>query len=194
MNPILIMMVGRSGSSMIAGIFHEHGVWVGPSRPGDGNNQKGYFENLELKKAVREYGMCFFEEAEFKPGWKEKVESIIRSQGYEGGPWLFKHGAAFHKVWGEFKPKIVKVWRNPDDIFKSYRRSGFMNNYSDDEVKKSIKFHHYIMQNMQGFNVYCDAVVKGDYTSLEIAIKGCGLEYNEQIVKDFIVPEWYAQN
>lgn len=188
-------MVGRSGSSMVSGIFKEHGVWVGPSKDGDGRNPKGYFENQKLKRVLREeFGKCFFTEAKFKSGWRKKVEKIIFDQGYREGPWMYKHGATFHKVWKEFDPKIVKVWRETEQIFQSFKRSGMMANYTDKQIKDSIKLHHEIMANIPGFDVDSDKLIEGDYRSIKDAITGCGLEYSEQIVRDFIVPEWYAQN
>ena len=52
--PIVILTSGRSGSSMIAGIFAAHGVWKGETFGGDHINPKGTFENIALKQLIKD--------------------------------------------------------------------------------------------------------------------------------------------
>ena len=44
----------RSGTSLIAGLLAKHGVCVGNTTPGDKHNEKGYFENKEIGRIIKE--------------------------------------------------------------------------------------------------------------------------------------------
>ena len=181
--PILIVMMGRSGSSLTAGIFANHGVWVGKQPNPSEINPKGFFENKELKTTLRNwFGMSYHTIPDPIEGWRGKVEQIITKQGYTEGPWLYKHGANFWKVWNEFNPKWVLVWREPEAILRSIRRARILNKFSDEEIRHSIALHHQqmgLIKNVHGaVDVYPDEVVKGDHTSIANAIEYCGIEYN----------------
>ena len=192
-DPILVAMVGRSGSSMVSGILHNHGVWVGGSREGNKNNPKGFFENLELKTEIRKWagGNSFRDVPDFKPGWKDKVEGIIRGQGYKDGPWLFKHGATFFNLWEEFSPKWIKVRRDQRSIFDSYRNSGMLSTLSDDELKRIISFHHEIMDMLPGVDVRSEDLINGSYQRLKMAFEYCGLDFDYRIADNFISKEYW---
>jgi hypothetical protein len=130
-------------------------------------------------------------EAKFNPGWKAKVENIIRGQGYENGPWLFKHGATFHKVWNEFSPKWIKVKRDPEAIYKSYRHSGMLRRADDAQLKEIISYHHKILDDLPGITINSDSVVGGNYSDLEEAFDYCGLGFDSKIADKFINKEYW---
>lgn len=189
-------MMGRSGSSLTAGLFNLHGVWCGPYKKSKVANPKGFFENREIKDAQRKWtgGKHFLDVPEGQPGWKQKVERIITEQGYRQGPWLFKTGATFWKVWYEFDPTWILVWRDKESIFNSVRRAGFMN-LTDKQLRKSIDLHHEEMDKIKktrkAFDVYPNDLINGDYSSIKTAIEGCGLEYDELTVRNFIEPKYW---
>lgn len=201
-DPILIVMMGRSGSSMTAGIFNLHGVWVGSTPPPSRINQKGFFENRKVKLELRRwFNKSFLDVPEGKPGWREKVEGIIREQGYRGGPWLYKHGATFWKAWYEFNPRWVLVWRDPEMIFQSIRNAQVMQKFTDPQVKESIRLHHEQMRIIKSkfddvFDVEADRLIQGDDSQIAAAIEGCGLTYDPMITREFVEPKlWhYAQD
>ena len=125
--PALIFTVGRSGSSLIANIFKEHGFWLGQTKFGDSFNPLGYFENRELKRRMLSYHGVF--SVERPPpitvdGWDNVAYSVITKQGYRGGPWAFKTGVHYAGVWDDFDPTIIKVIRDRDAIVRSYERYG----------------------------------------------------------------------
>lgn len=181
-------MTGRCGSSTVAGLFNEHDVWCGSQRRGDNNNPRGYYENLKLKQALREwFGFDFKgDEPAFKPGWRKEVESIIHADGYHGGNWMYKHGAFFHKVWQEFNPKIIKVQRNTLDVFNSYKKCGFLNKYRDTEIIYIIQRQKNIMDNLPGVTINAERLFKHDYAELKAALEYCDIEFNQTITDRFM--------
>lgn len=181
---------------MVAGIFHAHGVWTGPSRPGDKYNEKGYFENRAMMAKMKK--VFGFEPLDPPPQtssqWRPIVEGIIAYQGYESGPWLFKTGVHYSDIWGDFSPKVVKIWRDRERILESYERyGGIRRRFSRREVETIVDTGLERLWKMDGFLVDTDAVVEGDFGSIRDALEGCGLRYSEETVAGFIVPEiWNA--
>ncbi len=51
--PIVVLGCPRSGTSLVAGLLHAHGVWVGDCRAADEHNPRGYFENKAIAKLRR---------------------------------------------------------------------------------------------------------------------------------------------
>jgi hypothetical protein len=172
-------MTGRCGSSTVAGIFHAHGVWCGTKQKPDENNPRGYFENRKLKEGLRAWAGFDFTGPipEFKPGWRKEVEGIIKADGYKNGPWMYKHGAFFHKLWQEFNPAIVKVQRNTADVFKSYKECGFLKKYTDKELIYIIDRQKEIMDHLPGVTINAELLFERNYKELEIAFGYCGLDF-----------------
>ena len=56
--PILIAGCPRSGTTMLAGLLHYHGVWVGRSRTTmyPGSNSNFGSENLDIKEIMKQEG------------------------------------------------------------------------------------------------------------------------------------------
>ena len=184
--PIVILGMARTGTSMTSGIFHHHGVWVGKCNPPSDQNPKGFFENKAVKKLLKKtYGIDLREIKEPIPGFRAEVEAILNSEGYEGGPWLVKHSAVYYKAWNEFNPLFVKVRRPVEATFESTRQL-HVSRYTDEERKHIIDLHEKAMDSVPGPDVFTQDIVLGDYSSLKRAIEYCGLEYNEKIVEDFV--------
>jgi len=188
MEPIIVAMVGRSGSSLVSGIIHRHGVWVGKQPAANHLNPKGFFENNELKAALREHagGKHFDTIAEGKDGLRSIFERIIRSQGYNDEKWLFKCGSTFHKMFFEFTPTWIKVWREPKFILKSIRNAHFQANMSDWELERMIAIHHRAMYDLPGYDIHPHKLIEGDDSEIKAIIEGIGLEYDSSITEKFI--------
>ena len=156
-------------------------------------NPKGFFENIELKAALREYagGKHFETMAEGKEGLRERFEQIILSQGYEGQKWLFKCGSTFHNMFFEFNPTWVKVWREPEHIIKSIRNAGFHREKDDWQLTRMIAIHHRAMWELPGFTVHTQKLIDGDDSEIRSVIEGLGLEYNSSITEQFINRDYW---
>jgi hypothetical protein len=193
--PILILALPRSGSSMTAGIFAQHGVWTGRCRPGAHRNPKGFFEGLAIKKALMKMQRSIVHDgvlAQQKPGFRELVHGLILEDGYSGGPWLWKGSALYWPAWFEFTPKIVVCRRDPEATFRSCRAAPkvFGSTLTDKRLREVIAIHHGIIDELiadhGAFEVHTEAVAHGDFSSIAAAVVGCGLEFDAHVTDEFV--------
>lgn len=191
--PIVILGAPRSGTSMTAGIFAQHGVWTGTCRPANSRNPKGFFESEPMREVMLEhFGRLVHEarEAEYKDGMRPIIEEAMRADGYEGGPWLVKLSALYWPMYLDFDPTWVLVRRDVEATIRSGRHSGYNSN------PDSVPLHHEVMDRIRdehgGVGVDTDAVVRGDYSTLERAFDAAGLDLDPAIANDFIDPDlWH---
>lgn len=194
--PILVVASPRSGTSMTAGLIHRHGVWVGTYRENDKYNPQGHYENKPLNSVLRHWFGVLPVTGEIATpvdGFREKVEEVIRGDGYEEGPWLYKHSVMYWPIWHEFDPIWIKCWRDKESIIASNKAVGFLkSSESDNRVRHLVERHHEEMRKLPGPDVDTEAVAQGDFTTLEEAINHCGLKFDEQIASEFVMPDaWH---
>ncbi|MGI9411560.1 MAG: hypothetical protein ACR2OV_15885 [Hyphomicrobiaceae bacterium] len=185
-----MLTVGRSGSSLVAHIFREHGLWLGPTRPGDEFNPLGYFENSGIKERMKKIHGFDVSGPMPKtiPGWRDIVRDIMKSQGYEGGLWGLKTGVHFWNVWGEFNPTIIKIMRHRDSIVQSYRRyGGVFPEHGQGFIDRGLAR----LESLPGIEIDTDALVSGRRDQIERSISASGLKYNEQVVDSIVNPEFW---
>lgn len=191
--PIIVISLPRSGSSMTAGIFARHGVWTGPCKKADSRNERGYFESEPIKRAVIDrVGRIVHKGilAPQVPGWKGQALMLIERHGYTDGPWLVKHSAMYYPIWHEFDARFVCVRRDLKAIEVSGRRSGYLRN--PNAIQPHVEAMDYVRDHMGGVDVFTDEIVKRDYSSLECAFTACGLEFDPAIADDFVDPRlWH---
>jgi hypothetical protein len=129
-DPIMVLGVGRCGTSVIAGLLHMAGVYMGQEmtqtrRP----NPKGYFEDLDFVQAhrgrVRGPGPKGTKEAWADPGakspeWEEGIKEVIEHRRSLGTPWGFKDPATcyFLDYWLTFHFKFPKIIWAMRDLFE----------------------------------------------------------------------------
>lgn len=191
--PIIIISMPRSGSSMTAGIFAQHGVWTGTCRAPSKQNAKGHFENLRFRQEIISRVGAIVQKGKLAPelkGWRQVAERVIIKDGYNGGPWLYKSSAMYYPLWHEFSPKFICIRRNIDSIKKSGRASGYFRAHK--AIKPHIEAMDYVRDYLGGVDVFTDEVVKGDFSSLEKAFDHAGIEMDHAIVDDFVEPSlWH---
>lgn len=199
-DPILIMAMPRSGSSMTAGIFSQHGVWSGTCRQGTGRNPKGFFENIRIREVVRNMQGSIVHGGRLgkeKPGFREAIENAVLGDGYGSGPWFWKGSALYWPAWFEFDPTWIVVRRDKESTFKSCRRAPkvFSSNMSDSQLWANINLHHEQMDRLVdegAVEVDTRAVASGNFTTIRAAIESCGLEFNETVTREFVDPKlWH---
>jgi hypothetical protein len=187
--PIIIISLPRSGSSMTAGIFANHGVWTGPCRGGTKENPKGHFESTPLKKEIiATVGPVVHEGrlAERIEDWPRRVSRILKANGYKGGPWLFKGSAMYYPLWVDMNPHWVCVRRNIDAIKASGKKTGYLKHGRS--IPAHVEAMDYVRDHLGGVDVFTDDVIRGDYSSLERAFDHAGIEMDRAIVDDFVDP------
>lgn len=201
-DPILIMATPRSGSSMTAGIFAEHGVWTGdcPARH-QPRNPRGTFENIAIRDIIREHNGKLVKSGEVSdriPGFREKVEKAMLAQGYKGGPWLWKGSCIYWPAWYEWDAcKFVVVRRDIEATIRSINRPPYaLPTHDQAKLRKIIELHHQqldVLLEMGAFEVDTNAVTQGDFSSIKAAIEGCGLTFNQEITNEFVIPGQFTK-
>lgn len=189
-DPILIVSLPRSGSSMVAGAFAKHGAWVGTCQPPDEGNARGYFENQHIAKLIGSTSGHLVHRGKAAPkipDWRSMVSMVIQADGYDSGPWLWKGSAVYAPLWHEFDPTWVVVRRDLDAIERSGAACG---RYQSN--RQSVQAHLDIMEGLEarGAAVVDSAVVVGgDMTSLEAALEGAGFTPDTDALHEWVDPE-----
>lgn len=189
--PIIVLGMPRSGTSMTAGLFAQHGVWVGTCRKGDRSNPKGHFENMPLKRRTIEVAGRLTQagiEAPHVPGWPDTAERIIRADGYKDGPWLWKGSAMYWRFWEEMDPVWVCARRRLHAIKASGQKTGFFR-FKPDAVVAHLRVMDMLTFDRGGFDIETEAVVRGDYSTLEPVFDAAGLELDPEIVDKWVEPK-----
>ena len=229
-SPILITGAARSGTSLIAGAINSCGAYGGKMSGPNKNNAKGMFENVKirndvLKPYLREMGfdpmgqypLPIINKLSIPVNWKDRVESIIKQDGYIKGSWMYK-GAKMcltWPIWSHAFPdaKWVIVRRKSEDIADSCMRTHFMRAFGNpaNQTAVGVKSAHdgwlwWAQKHLERFREMQDAglnvkviwperMVSGDYTQIMDTIEWLGLKWNSQVVASFIDPKlWHARN
>lgn len=178
--PILIVSAPRSGSSLLSYILHESGVQVGVCKPADEFNQKGYFENLRIRKAIIKYlKQCDtqnlgkkYQPINLRESYKDfdrKVYRALRQEGFvKDKPWLFKDPkiALCWNLFNVYYPdaKWILLYRNDKDVLASYERATFMDAY---ETKKEwTEYLNCWKMNMKSIKAECNNVFEMNIESI----------------------------
>lgn len=227
-SPILITGAARSGTSLIAGAINSCGAYGGIMSGPNKNNAKGMFENVKirndiLKPYLREMGfdpmgqypLPIIEKLSIPMNWKDRVESIIRQDGYTGGPWMYK-GAKMcltWPIWNHAFPdaKWVIVRRKSEDIADSCMRTHFMRAFGNPNIQGAVgaKSAHagwiwwvqqhekrFVEMMNEGMNckvVWPERMVNGDYSQLMDMADWLKLKWNSEVLS-FVDPKlWKAR-
>ena len=176
---------------MTAGIFHHHGVWTGTPREGPSRwNPKGFFEHRDIKKLIlRRWGNMqkVLEKGfpEYQHDFAEEVERVIREDGYQEGPWLYKMSALYWRIWSDFDPVFVGVYRPSKSVASSNWDTGMVGK-DKDKIERMVDLHMQEINKAAHCVINTQEVVNRDYRTLETAFKRCGLEFDPNIVDDFV--------
>jgi hypothetical protein len=145
----------------------------------------------------------------FAVEWKEKVLSVITSQGYRGKqPWMVKGAKAslIWPVWASAFPEArwVVVRRKDEKIIDSCMRTSFMRKRKDRESWQEWVNHHkecfrgiLEVSGERSNQVWSDMIVRaahhGDYRIPKTLVHDLSLKWDEQTVTDFIDPQlWHC--
>lgn len=127
----------RSGTSMVARLLHQHGVWIGRTIAGDEHNEHGYFEHVGMvkitKQIMKKNNQPARADAELFVTWGNvnKIraphfrERIIEIVG-ERKTWLYKDAKLLHlyPLFAKAFPKAVWILplRDTEKILNSIGR------------------------------------------------------------------------
>lgn len=161
--PILIAGPPRSGTTMLAGLLHKHGIWVGNTRtthfPGTNPPDFGS-ENLDIKELMkdeaqkipyRNWCVPLPDEVTLTADLKSKIDAIAP----QDTPWLVKTSwtLIFYQFWISAYPdaKWVFPMRKPEMILDSMNRHPSMRRRPDKMKKKFIKALRARQMKVMGF-------------------------------------------
>jgi len=227
--PILITGCARSGTSMVAGIINICGAFGGDMSGPTPNNRKGMFENARIRNAIvkpyyrsigvdplGQYPLPDINNLRFPADWQNRVETVMKEEGYKDGPWMYKgakmcqHWTVWHFAFPNAKWVIVR--RKTPDIIRSCMHTNFMRAFQKPANQKAVRAKNeyegwlwwvhqhefrFIEMMQEGLNtdiVWPDRMVDGDFRQMQQMIEWLGLEWKEKEVKEFIEPQlWKAK-
>lgn len=228
-SPILITGCARSGTSMVAGIINICGAFGGKMSGPNLNNAKGMFENARIRNEIvkpyfesldvdrmGQYPLPDITNLPIPSSWQSKVEGVIKAEGYEGGPWMYKgakmclHWPVWHYAFPDAKWIIVR--RKTSDILYSCERTGFMRAFNGRSNQVAVgaknsregwlwwvhqhedRFREMINEGLNVKIVWPDRMVNGNYELMKDAVEWLGLTWDHDKVMEFIEPKlWKAR-
>jgi hypothetical protein len=139
--PVCIAGMHRSGTSMVASLLHQCGLFLGPEdelMQATVDNQNGYWENLRFKalndEILREFGGSWDTPPTFPSGLsgderferlKVKAEHLLRAfTGHEPCGWKDPRNSLTLPFWTTLLPrlKVIVCLRNPYEVYLSLRQ------------------------------------------------------------------------
>lgn len=201
-DPILIIGAPRSGTSLTAGIIEACGAFGGASRFADSSNPKGYFENDRL--------LTFFNDIVMENAWlflhaeddltcdvseiRRRVEEMLQSDGYAGGPWYFKYPNALNhfnvlKTMATIFPnaKWVVPRRRDEDIMASARK--YFREHAHNPIGGLLKNLSQIKRAAPNcIEIWPFEILAQGAEGFKSTIEELGLTWNEEAVKAFADP------
>ena len=204
MDPILVAAPPRSGTSMLAGLLHHHGVQVGEYHVNK-DNPKGGFENIHIKKVVKgklkkngyDLNPIYIQPTTFKndPQFRENALKFIPDSTK---PWLFKEFRILMTwpLWYKYFPNSIYVLnrRNIQDNLKSMQNHHIISKRGS---TRALRFWiEWARERQEEIAKYCphvwadvDKIWAGDLNEAKKVVEACGLEFDEQITKEWIDPD-----
>src|SRR6056297_1522636 len=193
--PIVVLGMARSGTSLVAGSLHVNGIWFYPHYPRK-QNPKGDYVNPEINKILNKGNNT-----------KKRILEAIYNQGYKDGFWGCKHdiNLGLINIWNKtFSPVYVLVRRSPEDIWTSTLKMRVVKKQaiSTEAAKKIIPYNRFLKQwqtktkyldKLNGFNIWPQKIIDGDFSELKDCLDFFGLELSEQKVNGFILKDsWHG--
>lgn len=215
-NPILITGIARSGISLIGKAIHLCGAWEGSPVGTLGREDNPHFGNGRLRELVMkpfmrgikadpngqaplpDIDLCKTLAPRVASPWRQLVETIIRNQGYEQGPWLFMdyRNCLIWPIWAEAFPgaRWIIVRRNDDDVIRSCMRTGYMSAHKDMQGWQQWinahkqRFEEMVEAGLNAWDLWPQEIIKGNLTALRTLIAELGLKWDDADIQNFVTP------
>lgn len=219
-DPIIIVGCARSGTSMTAGILNICGAFGGEMYGPNMFNQKGMFENIQVRQYVRKYlqkigvdpsaqrplpnNRQVFEVSQPEvEEFRKWIQLSFQYQGYRDEKWFYKCPKSCHiwYLWHLAFPqaKWIIIKRDHKGIIASCLKTRFMRAYQDAEGWQSwIDQHERRFAEMKtaGLDViefWPSTLVEGNFKPAQELIESLGLIWQEKLCRAFIDPHLYGK-
>jgi hypothetical protein len=214
--PIFVTGCPRSGTSIIAATVNRCGAFIGNI------SKRSMYENIRISDEMvkpyldrmgadkkEQYPLPDLSSISIPTDWKRKVEQIIFDEGYKSGAWMYKGNAMclMWPVWHYAFPnaKWIIVRRRTPDIVHSCLKTGYMNAFSDEEVRAKVNVssevegwkwwvrqheQRFVEMITEGLNckvIWPERMVSGDYQQLYEVLDWVGVEWKNDLL-NFIDP------
>lgn len=226
--PILITGAARSGTSMVAGVINICGAFGGNMSGPNHNNQKGMFENAKIRNEIvkpylrsigvdplGQYPLPNIKTIPIPNDLKDRVEGVMKEQGYSTGPWMYK-GAKMCLTWPMWHhafpdAKWIIVRRRTPDIIRSCMKTGFMKAFQISGNQKAVgassaetgwlwwvhqhedRFYEMITEGLNCKVIWPQRMLEGDYSQIYEMLEWLGLEWKTEVL-EFIDPKlWHTR-
>lgn len=204
----------RTGTSFLAGLLAQHGVWSGETIQADEDNKKGYYENRQivdiLKQMIKRNGRRArmdatpIHEFQYRPDVRSAILEVVDGQDQ----WLFKDGKLL-LVWPLFMEAFPEaIWiltkRSKKAIVASLRRTRTWSRrirkagYSDRNLHRMVDtLRAQQRQVADAVKRSCwidtDALIQSEEAAKDF-IEYCGLEFTPQVYHRWVDPEiWHGE-
>jgi len=212
-DPIIISSPPRSGTTMLVGLLHKHGLWVGTAgiTPYAQTNSLFGSENIEIKNLMK--GLA--KSIGYK-NWNIPLPQLdsVGERAYitynriseivpEQTPWLVKTAwtLIFGELWMKMFPeaKWLFVVRPIEDVIDSVKRHPAMKKRNISVVRKFIealqdKQHFLSEQSINYLFVDANKIVEGDLIACEKLFSFCELDFDPIIFKGWIKPSMWHKD
>lgn len=211
-SPILVTGCGRSGSSMVAGVFKICGAFTGTL---DGDNKS--FENVHIRDEIVkpylqsintdpgcQYPLPDIKHLPIPVDWGKQVAICLAKDGYNNGPWTYKSSSSslIWPIWHYAYPnaKWVIVRRRTGDIVRSCMKTNFMKAFRSTQTQQSIgvkdvvegwkwwvhqyeqRFVEMITEGLNCRVIWPERMVWGDYQQMFETIDWLGLKWKSEVL------------
>lgn len=202
--PVFVLGLPRSATSMTTRVLHDHGLWLGDTVPGNRENPQGYFESRAIRDGIvkpmlQRLGADHFGVRSL-PAWdvlppdptlRGRVAKQLSREGYDGaGPWGYKD-PKLTLVWRLFDHAFPEaIWlivtRDRSKVIESLCKTSFMARHSTSPeywVPFCNAYDHRLNLLRQSgarvFEVDSDALSGGDLQQVRAVVDAAGLRFDE---------------
>lgn len=214
--PIFVTGLPRSGTSLVAGLLHTCGAWVGDTVPGDDRNPRGYFEHVIVRERIVKqllsridcdplgvFPLPPLDLTLTVPKLAQAIGSVLERENYDASmPWLYKD-AKLTLIWPAFARAFpdatwVIVKRDREQIIDSCIRTPFMAQHGAarefwDEFVTEYETRLAILAETvkRPAVVEPQKLIEGNYAAFKEVLSLCNLQFREALVDEFICNDFW---
>jgi hypothetical protein len=215
-NPIFVTGLPRSGTSLVAGLLHACGAWVGKTVPGDAGNPRGYFEHEVVRERIVKQllsrtncdplGVSPLSPLDLSltvTNLAQLMGTVLAGEDYDANmPWLYKD-AKLTLIWPAFARAFpdatwIVVKRNRQQIIDSCLRTPFMAQHGAAPefwdvfvAAYETRLAHLAETVERHVVVEPQKLVRGDYSDFKQVLSLCDLQFRQAAVDEFICNDYW---